>query len=69
MMMKQSGDGEQERIREYEKQRSCGEKDRSREFRKRVIGSPGEEVVSLHGALVKNEFNHCEDMKRFLDLI
>ena len=48
MMMKQSSDGEQERSRECGKQRSCGEKGSSRELRKRVIGSPGEEVVSLH---------------------
>ena len=47
-MMKQSDDGEQERSREYEKQRSCDERERNREFRKQVIGSPGEEVVSLH---------------------
>ena len=47
-MMKQIGDGEQERSREYGRQRSCEEKERSREFRKRVTGSLGEEVLSLH---------------------
>ena len=47
-MMKKSSDGEQERSREYGKQRNCGEKGSIRELRKRVIGSPGEEVVSLH---------------------
>ena len=47
-MMKHSVDGEQERSRECERQRGRDEEERIGEFSKRVIGSPGEEVISLH---------------------